>query len=59
MILRCPDPDCWTTYDASEDGDAAFGEMVKHYRYNMRHNDGKTFEDAAMAVSLRNADVSR
>jgi hypothetical protein len=53
-ILRCPDPECWTTYVTTDDGDTGFELMVHHYRYNMRHNDGKTFEEAAMAVAQRN-----
>lgn len=51
-VLRCPDPECWTTYAVYEDDqDTAFELMVNHYRFNMRHCDGKSFEAAAAAVS--------
>lgn len=58
-VLRCPDPECWTTYAVYEDDqDTAFELMVNHYRFNMRHCDGKTFEAATEAVSERNRSSS-
>lgn len=63
-MLRCPDPECFTTYDTTENPDTAFELMVNHYRYNLRHqgfghlDDNRgviSAEEAAMAVVKRNA----
>jgi hypothetical protein len=63
VILRCPDSGCHTTYDTAEDEDEALSQMIKHYRYNLRHqgfghsgdNRGViSLQEAALAVSNAN-----